>query len=156
MRRMPTRRRGLSFSAIIGMSFLAILIGFLLGNFMITMLEEPEDSQIGVITEEDLQRAVDLQDYNDERPSEGTRETAGDVSQIPTDDPGWYRVQVGAYFDQNAAEAVKEELSEKGYPVYLTPGEPHRIQVGAFTNNRNAEELAEELRDQGYDVIVAR
>jgi len=150
MRRM--RRSGMSFTALIGLCFLTILIGFLLGNYMINLMrtaseDKPED-QIQVITEDDLRGPAETESVSPYQTDMGGETyEVGDVSSL-------YRVQVGDFRDRDEGTRVKEELQSEGYPAFLTSSYPYRIQVGAFSYESNAEEIASELENKGYEVYI--
>lgn len=67
-----------------------------------------------------------------------------------------YKVQVGAFENEENAEQLADELKEKGYETFVDTGDDglYKVQVGAFENEDNAERLADELEDEGYEAFV--
>lgn len=65
-----------------------------------------------------------------------------------------FTVQVGAYQDRRAAEALMERLQAKGHIVYLTEGhlaergKVYRVRVGQFKEREEAQEKAMELEKE--------
>jgi cell division septation protein DedD len=62
-------------------------------------------------------------------------------------------VQVGAFAESGAAEALAASLRAKGYPVYVSPGAGAgearwRVRVGPLADRGAAERTAEALRRQ--------
>lgn len=65
--------------------------------------------------------------------------------------PGHVAIQVGAFGESEAAEALAQRLREVGYSVYVTPGATAgqarwRVRVGPFASREQAEELAGKLK----------
>lgn len=96
-------------------------------------------------------------------PSPGSQEpgvtTVGSAGgQAATAPPGpgqtLHRVQVGGSDDRIETENLARELSQAGYPGFVTSSVPYRVQVGAFAEKANAERLASELEENGYTVVV--
>lgn len=64
-----------------------------------------------------------------------------------------FSVQVGAFSDRNHAARLSEGLREKGFPVYLVPGESAgdaawRVRVGPFGSRGQANTIAGRLKTQ--------
>ncbi|MEW6228351.1 MAG: SPOR domain-containing protein [Bacillota bacterium] len=72
----------------------------------------------------------------------------------PGPGPTLHRVQVGGFDDRAEAENLARELTQAGYPGFVTSSTPYRVQVGAFAEKANAEKLASELEKKGYAVVV--
>ncbi|MEW5867549.1 MAG: SPOR domain-containing protein [Bacillota bacterium] len=96
-------------------------------------------------------------------PSPGSQEPGATTSgaaggQTATTPPGpgltLHRVQVGGFDGRVEAENLARELTQAGYPGFVTSSAPYRVQVGAFAEKANAEKLASELEKKGYTVVV--
>jgi cell division septation protein DedD len=64
---------------------------------------------------------------------------------------GGVAVQVGAFETSEAAERLKDSLSSKGFPVYVSPGTKSgsarwRVRVGPMATREEAEATAERLK----------
>jgi cell division septation protein DedD len=64
-----------------------------------------------------------------------------------------YSVQVGAFKNENNAEALAKHYKEKGYDAFVqtVPKDTemlHRVLIGKFENRKEAWKLAEEIRDR--------
>lgn len=77
-------------------------------------------------------------------------ETTPEIPALPTR----FHVQVGAFEEQQNAEALTLRLRSLGYAVTLTDGPPYRVWVGAYLDRRTAERLAENLRAAGFEATL--
>lgn len=69
----------------------------------------------------------------------------------------FYRIQVGAYQNQNLAEALAQDLQAQGFPAYVQYNNGiYRVQVGAFENLDEAASYEKKLRDYGYDTLLTK
>ncbi|MBE3575439.1 MAG: SPOR domain-containing protein, partial [Firmicutes bacterium] len=66
----------------------------------------------------------------------------------------WYRVQVGAFRQQQNAAQVAQRIKEQGYPAFVSTGPLFRVQAGAFQDRTRAEKLKRKLASQGFDATV--
>jgi cell wall-associated NlpC family hydrolase len=64
-----------------------------------------------------------------------------------------YSVSVGV-FPRADAEAMHQELTHQGYPVYILYGENYEVRIGGYSTREKAVEMAEKLRSE--EKIVAR
>jgi hypothetical protein len=82
------------------------------------------------------------------------KETAAKTASASTGArPGVWVVQVHALKDKEAATALAQRLSGKGYPAFVlspSPGAPsiYRVQVGRFNDRREAEQVARRLEKE--------
>ncbi|WP_052446704.1 N-acetylmuramoyl-L-alanine amidase [Candidatus Soleaferrea massiliensis] len=66
-----------------------------------------------------------------------------------------YRVQTGAFSNQENAGRLEEKLQKKGYSTYTVVSDGlYKVQVGAYTEKKNAEAMAEKLKTDGFDVYI--
>lgn len=66
-----------------------------------------------------------------------------------------YRVQVGAYKNQDNAKKQLEAVKAAGFDTYMvTVGGYFKIQVGAFKNKDNAEAMMNKLKKAGFDAFI--
>jgi N-acetylmuramoyl-L-alanine amidase len=70
--------------------------------------------------------------------------------------PG-YRVQVGAFRNQQYAGRLLNELLEQDYPAYLIDsGDYIRVQVGDYADMDQAVEMERRLKRDGYQTVLIR
>ncbi|MCI9271427.1 MAG: N-acetylmuramoyl-L-alanine amidase [Dorea sp.] len=70
--------------------------------------------------------------------------------------PG-YRVQVGAFRNQQYAGRLLNELLEQDYPAYLIDsGDFIRVQVGDYADMNRAVEMERRLKRDGYQTVLIR
>lgn len=70
--------------------------------------------------------------------------------------PG-YRVQVGAFRNQQYAGRLLNELLEQDYPAYLIDsGDYIRVQVGDYRDMDQAVEMERRLKRDGYQTVLIR
>jgi cell division septation protein DedD len=86
-------------------------------------------------------------------PKETATKTAGAAAAPTAGRPGIWVVQVHALKDQNAAAALAQRLTGKGYPAFVlgpSPGAPpiYRVQVGRFNDRKEAEQVARRLEKE--------
>jgi N-acetylmuramoyl-L-alanine amidase len=66
-----------------------------------------------------------------------------------------YKVQVGAFSDEENADNLVKELKNKGYRAYVfVKRRLYRVQVGAFEHRENAEALEKLLLKEGYEPYI--
>lgn len=66
-----------------------------------------------------------------------------------------YRVQTGAFRNQEYAQDMLYQLTGQGYPAFLLrDGNLYRVQVGAFRNLDNAIKMEAALRSRGYSTYI--
>lgn len=74
---------------------------------------------------------------------------------ISTDD--LYKVQIGAFANEDNADDLGAEAKSDGFDVYIvTEDNLYKVQIGAFTDLDNAEGLADQARSKGYNVYIIR
>ena len=67
----------------------------------------------------------------------------------------YYRVQTGAFRNQENALRQQEKLSAEGYPAFLLENNGYYlVQVGAFRNLENAVRMEAALRENGYQTYI--
>jgi septal ring-binding cell division protein DamX len=71
-----------------------------------------------------------------------------------------YRVQVGRFADESAAQRLRDELVGAGYSPRVVRTERsgvvlYRVQVGTFGRKENAEKTVSKLKSQSYEPYVA-
>ncbi len=70
--------------------------------------------------------------------------------------PG-YRVQVGAFRNQQYAGRLLNELLEQDFPAYLIDsGDYIRVQVGDYADMNQAVEMERRLKREGYQTVLIR
>ena len=69
--------------------------------------------------------------------------------------PG-YRVQVGAFRNQQYAGRLLNELLEQDYPAYLVDSDYIRVQVGDFADMNQAVAMERRLKRDGYQTVLIR
>jgi len=62
-----------------------------------------------------------------------------------------YTIQVGAFRNLNTAEFIKDRMSRRGYPVFISPkkskdGYLYRLWIGSFPNKKEALDFASQLK----------
>jgi SPOR domain len=96
---------------------------------------------------------------------EPARSSEVEIPEIPTDIPGpdavmGFRVQLGAFNEQESAELFAERARERlgSHPVYIRYYQPlWKIQVGDCRYREEAERLREIMRGKGYpDAWITR
>ena len=66
-----------------------------------------------------------------------------------------YRLQVGAYAQEENAKELANELNHKGFSAFVKHEAPYyKVQAGAFSIKENAEEIKTILEDEGYIVYL--
>lgn len=66
-----------------------------------------------------------------------------------------YRVQTGAFRNQQYAQDMLYQLTGQGYPAFiLQDGDLYKVQVGAFRNLDNAIKMEAALRSRGYSTYI--
>lgn len=66
-----------------------------------------------------------------------------------------YRVQTGAFRNQEYAQDMLYQLTGQGYPAFiLQEGNLYKVQVGAFRNLDNAIKMEGALRSRGYSTYI--
>jgi len=75
------------------------------------------------------------------------------VSAAPVSPAAGYSVQVGAFAESSSAEDVARRLSDRRFPVYVTPAagagdRRWRVRVGPFATRSEAVELARRLKTE--------
>ena len=67
-----------------------------------------------------------------------------------------YRVQTGAFRNQQYAQDMLYQLTGQGYPAFiLQDGDLYKVQVGAFRNLDNAIKMEAALRSRGYSTYIS-
>ncbi len=67
----------------------------------------------------------------------------------------YYRVQTGAFRNQENALRQQEKLSAEGYPAFLLENNGYYlVQVGAFQKLENAVRMEAALRENGYQTYI--
>lgn len=79
----------------------------------------------------------------------------GTLAENEVEGPTYYRVQTGAFRSRENAERMLYQLTDKGYPAFLTYEDGlFRVQVGAFLQFGNAVNMEQKLRDDGYSTLI--
>lgn len=66
-----------------------------------------------------------------------------------------YRLQVGAYAQEENARKLADELNHKGFSAFVKHEDPYyKVQAGAFSIKENAEEIKKLLEEDGYIVYL--
>jgi outer membrane protein assembly factor BamD (BamD/ComL family) len=71
----------------------------------------------------------------------------------------YFTIQVGSFVDKNNASDLYEELSSKGYPVYISEVERqdkvyYRVRVGKLNTREEVESLERKLAKEGYPTKI--
>jgi cell division protein FtsN len=71
-----------------------------------------------------------------------------------------YRVQVGRFADEAAAQRLRDELAKSGLSPRVVKSERggatvYRVQVGTFRQKENADRAMEQLKGQSYAPYLA-
>lgn len=168
-------QKGRSFSMVVAavvVCALAIVLGYLMGNYAITAVTtsrhrpaipagEPAPSPAAPATPDGAAKPAPdraatqgeaaagdslLTRLEDGRTSaEATAPAKGEAKPAAL-----YRVQVGPFDSRQEAVAASGHLLADGYPTYVTTDRPYRVQVGAFGKREAAEKLVAELRAKNY------
>lgn len=73
----------------------------------------------------------------------------------PTANDHLFRVQVGAFKDENNANALATKVRRDGFETYLVKdADLIRVQLGAFTQANNAEALLKRVKAKGHDAFI--
>ena len=117
------------------MGIVAVFLGYLMGQYAIRLMAEPlmKPTMTTSRPRQSLQPPLEEAVKTDEEP-------------LPTPPPQvvkppktnvLYRVQVGAFQEEENARRLGEKLKEEeNLPVYLSPGPPYRVQVGQLRSAR--------------------
>ncbi|PUU90734.1 MULTISPECIES: SPOR domain-containing protein [Halanaerobium] len=108
-----------------------------------------EEQQIAVEQAGQSQTETAAPDEN-----QSTEKTAAGNSSPNGEEPGGFRVQIGAFSNYNNALTVKETVSELGYQVLITDSSPHQVQVVGYKNRDEAETAAADLEEEGYPGFI--
>lgn len=66
-----------------------------------------------------------------------------------------YKVQIGAYKNEDNANAAAKRLVNAGYTAYVYVDNGfYKVQAGSFAEKENATKIAEELKNKGFNVYV--
>lgn len=66
-----------------------------------------------------------------------------------------YRVQVGAFKNEDNAHAMATRVRRDGFETYIVKdADLIRVQLGAFANEANAEALLKRVKDKGHDAFI--
>ncbi len=89
------------------------------------------------------------------RPTSTARPTAPAVA------AGTFSLQVGAFKDRKAADAVVAQLEAKGFPAYVVtpdgaPGGLFNVRVGTYAARADAESVQARLRDRKFQPFIVR
>ena len=105
-------------------------------------LEEPEQDAAG----EDIQPA--------ETEAVLEEEAAEEETEMEIDREADYLIQIGAFGQEENAEAMVAELREQNFPAFISSEEPFRVQVVGGESRSEAEEIADQLTEAGYETLV--
>jgi len=147
------RRRsegGGALSLVLGLvvlSVLAVVIGYVLGRFVVFPLMSA-DRPIQVVT--DSESPGGGGSTSDAQPAT----TEGGPTYSAAEPVRLYPVQVGVFSSKENARNMVASLSSKGFPGYATPDDPYRVFAGVFASESDAARLEASLKDEGYDVYV--
>ncbi len=68
-----------------------------------------------------------------------------------------YRIQVGAYRNQNLAQTLAQDLQNQGFDAYVQYNNGiYRVQAGAFDNLDEAVAYERKLMQYGYDTLLTK
>ncbi|MFP4661555.1 MAG: SPOR domain-containing protein [Halanaerobiales bacterium] len=164
---------------VIVLAMLGLLVGYLLGNWFIQLVtgENPESSQLAdpgntvveeeiILDEEGTEESSSENILLDSSPEiEGDTDTpdtnTGDTlgtnlqteNQLQSDNV--YVIQVGAFNSLQNAKQLGNELTEKGFQVFIADENlPYKVQIGAFTDREKAEETEKKVKSLGYDTFI--
>jgi len=156
--------------SLITLSIIFIMVGYLIGNYAVKMLQQQHRVSMQQAREESRPPAAIAGTPAAAPASSPPAAVAAQASQTAATQPqpptqtqsqsstsqNLYKVQVGAFSERVNAERVVSQLKEAGYEAVIVSGPPHRVQTGAFSSQENANKLAEELRQKGFEAIVVR
>lgn len=79
------------------------------------------------------------------------------ANQVP-DTSVYYKVQCGAYSEEENAEMLKEKLIKAGFVDAFVKriGSYYKVQIGAFTIPDNAEKLLKRIKTEGFQGFVTK
>lgn len=89
--------------------------------------------------------------------ADGVLETLGITPKAPQEQPSGelYRVQVGAFSNEDNARAMQAQLQNAGYPSFIVNNNGlYKVQVGAFSSLDNAVKMENALRNKGYNTFL--
>ncbi|MCM8779935.1 MAG: SPOR domain-containing protein, partial [Candidatus Omnitrophica bacterium] len=74
-------------------------------------------------------------------------------------DDFYFTLQVGSFSTENNAQALKDKLTEKGYPAYVEATKNqdkalYRVRVGKLKTRPEAEDLEKKLAEEGYPARI--
>lgn len=80
------------------------------------------------------------------------------TEQTPDSSTYYYKVQCGAYAEEQNAEQLKEKLIKAGFTDAFTKkvGSYYKVQIGAFTMQENAEKLLKRIKTEGFQGFVTQ
>jgi cell division septation protein DedD len=145
-------------ATLLTVGIVAVFLGYIMGHYAIRLMAEPlmkpttTTSRPRQSPQSPLDEAVEPEPIEEELPPTPPPQ----VVKPPKTDV-LFRVQVGAFQEEENARRLGEKLKEEeNLPVYLSPGPPYRVQVGAFSERKNAEALRSKLQAKGYEAIVTQ
>lgn len=69
----------------------------------------------------------------------------------------YYRVQVGAFKEQEQADRLRARLILRDYPVTILRSDNfHLVQVGPYQNREEAQKVEESLKKSGFKVLLKK
>ena len=79
------------------------------------------------------------------------------INDTDASDSSLYRIQVGAYRNQNLAETLAQDLQNQGFDAYVQYNNGiYRVQVGAFDTLDEAVAYERKLQQYGYDTLLTK
>lgn len=146
-------------AAVVAVGGLAVLIGYVMGNYAITAVTTtrhrttPPARTVAPVKPPAAPAPADprlLTELGaDSRPATGTARPGGEAAK-PASAAPLHRVQVGPFTSRQEAVAGAGQLLSEGYPAYVVSDRPYRVQVGAFTRREAAQRLVAELQAKGH------
>ncbi len=144
-------RDGLSLAGmIVVMSLFALLIGVVMGNWIIRIAAGPPTDRVEVANQ---QQAIP-DPVREETPVDDRTEPVPDEPDIIDDETGVFVVQVGAFGSRENAERLKADLENRGFSVYITDTQPYRVHLGAYDNREEAEEIRDQVERIGFEAFI--
>ena len=97
------------------------------------------------------------------RPSEDGHRRAGGCARGHGGRPGRWVVQLVALRDRNAAAAIVQRLSGRGFPAFVvnpsasTPNQVYKVQVGRYDDRSEADRVAKRLeKEEKFNPWISR
>ena len=115
-------------------------------DVVLTEFEKPADQSESV----KIKRASYGQVYYDKY-----AQNKNQISDSEKSTTKYYRIQCGAFSNENRAKELQEKLKNNGFnSVIKTIDGLKKVQIGAYSSRDNAEKMLSKVKSKGFDAII--